>query len=225
MSLVSPLHEEEEGNIGNPVRLTDPQQFIKAGESYFDASTSRVIFQAIEHPQEGKDPDTDYGMYIAELSFDSTGAIDGLANIKKLSNEGSANTCGWFHPTDPSTVLFATTSTPTIDENSPGYQRESGKYRWAFPPEMDIVVCDLDNENKKTPLISDEANYIAEGSWSPDGRHVLYCSLATGDGDIYVKDQVTGQTHLLVSSDGYDGGPFFSPDGNQNHIQIGSKRE
>jgi Tol biopolymer transport system component len=62
-------------------------------------------------------------------------------------------------------------------------------------------------------LVTDTENYLAEGSWSPDGRHVLYCSLATGSGDIYITDLQTGVSRLIVGDNGYDGGPFFSPDG------------
>jgi len=207
------LHPDEAGNIGTPVLLTDPAFFLKAGESYFDPAGKRVIFQAIEHPVEGEEPDDNYGMYLGDLTFDKTGTISGLTNIKRISNEGSANTCGWFHPTDESLVMFATTTTPLVEEDIPGYQRESGRYRWAFPPKMNIISCDLSNNNAATELVTDQDHYLAEGSWSPDGRHILYCSLKSGIGDIYVTDLKTGTTRLIVGDEGYDGGPFFSPDG------------
>jgi len=209
---VSPLHPDEVGSIGQPVLLTDPQRFLKAGEQYFDPTGKRIIFQAIEHPQEGQEPDSDYGMYLADLAFDDDGFITGLTNIQRLSNEGSANTCGWFHPFHEEIVMFATTTIPVVDGDSPGYQRESGRYRWAFPSAMNIISLNL-NTNKIEPLVVDDENYLAEGSWSPDGRHIVYCSLATGAGDIYIKDLRTGTTHLIIGSKGYDGGPFFSPDG------------
>ena len=207
------LHPDEVNNIGAPVLLTDPDVFLKAGESYFDPAGKRVIFQAIEHPEEGEDPDDNYGMYLGDLTFDESGTITGLINIKRISNEGSSNTCGWFHPTEKSTVLFATTDTPLVEEDIPGYQRESGRYRWAFPPKMNIVSCDLAKNNTVNELVTDNEHYLAEGSWSPDSRHLLYCSLKSGGGDIYVTDLKTGTTRLIVEEDGYDGGPFFSPDG------------
>ena len=77
---------------------------------------------------------------------------------------------------------------------------------------MNIVSYDLAT-SQMVSLINDPSNYIAEGSWSPDGRHLLYCSLATGGGDIYVTDLKTRQKSILVDKAGYDGGPFFSPDG------------
>jgi len=208
----TPLHPDEAGAIGEPVLLTNPAQFLKAGESYFDPAVKRIIFQAIEHPPEGQDPDSHYGMYLGDLSYDESGKIIGLKNIQRISNEGSANTCGWFHPSNDSLVLFATTMTPLVDEDAPGYQRDSNKYRWAFPPKMDIVVLNLQTK-EFAPLVTNPEHYIAEGSWSPDGRHVMYCSLATGSGDIYITNIETGVSRLIVGDEGYDGGPFFSPDG------------
>lgn len=208
----SPLHQDEVTAIGEPIRLTDPTMFLKAGESYFDPKTKRIIFQAIEHPLEGQEPDDDYGMYLADLTFNASGAIDGLENIQQLSNEGSSNTCGWFHPSNDSIVLFATTMTPIIDGDIPGYQRDTNNYRWAFPPKMNISTLNVDTK-EFTPLVTDDEHYIAEGSWSPDSRHVVYCSLATGSGDIYITDLQTNTSRLIVGAEGYDGGPFFSPDG------------
>ncbi|MCH2146592.1 MAG: hypothetical protein MK073_02075 [Phycisphaerales bacterium] len=212
-SLQSSANDNEAKFFGPPVMLTSPSMFVKAGESYFDPQTKRIIFQAIEHPKDGETVSDDYSMYVADLTFDAKGAISGISNIVKISHDGSANTCGWFHPSKQNTVLFATTTTKRTDEQVPGYQRDSGDYRWAFPPEMNIVECELTNPKAQKPLIVDNEHYIAEGSWSPDGRHVLFCSLEGGDGDIYVRDLERNITTHLVHAPGYDGGPFFSPDG------------
>tara|TARA_X000001036_G_scaffold86852_6_gene78928 strand:- start:8975 stop:10084 length:1110 start_codon:yes stop_codon:yes gene_type:complete len=208
----TPLHPDEAGAIGTPVLLTDPGFFLKAGESYFDPAGKRVIFQAIEHPTQGEEPDDDYGMYLGDLTFDANGAISGLENIIRLNNEGSSNTCGWFHPKNEDIVMYATTTTPLVDADIPGYQRDSERYRWAFPPKMNII-----SQNLKTgateELVTDDDFYLAECSWSPDARHIVYCSLASGAGDIYITDTKTGVDRLIVGDTGYDGGPFFSPDG------------
>ena len=208
-----PLQSIGQKHIGTPVLLTQPERFLKAGESYFDPLTKRVIFQAIEQPNIlGEPEESDYSIFIGNLVFDESDLIIGLSHIRKLSNDGSSNTCGWFHPREGGTVLFATTSTPVIHGGSPGYQRGTGRYRWAFPPSMNIVSYDLAT-NQSTPLVEDPSHYIAEGSWSSDGRHLLYCSLATGSGDIYITDLQSGSTQRIIDHDGYDGGPFFSPDG------------
>ena len=208
----SPLHPDEEHHFGMPVMLTNPERFLKAGEAYFDPATTRVIFQAIEHAKKGEIPESDYSIFTGDLVFDESDSIIGMSNILKLSNDGSSNTCGWFHPRESGTVLFATTTTPVVQQESPGYQRGSGRYRWAFPPSMNIVSYDLAT-NQTTPLVLDPAHYVAEGSWSPDSRHLLYCSLATGSGDIYITDLHTGISRIIIGAEGYDGGPFFSPDG------------
>ena len=81
---------------------------------------------------------------------------------------------------------------------------------------MDIVSLEMKDADGTAdaykPLVSDPTAYLAEGSISPDGRHLLYTSLATGDGDLWVFDLQTGQLDRSWSP-GYDGGPFFSPDG------------
>ena len=62
-------------------------------------------------------------------------------------------------------------------------------------------------------LEGDGKAYVAEGSYSSDGRFVLFCSLESGDGDLYIRDLKTGARTCIVAAPGYDGGPFFSPDG------------
>jgi Tol biopolymer transport system component len=82
---------------------------------------------------------------------------------------------------------------------------------------MNIIRADLSTADgtreSLEPLVTNPTAYLAECSFSPDGRHLLYCSQESNEGDIYVKDLVTGRTTRLVGARGYDGGPFFSPDG------------
>ena len=40
----SPLHQDEITTIGEPIRLTDPTMFLKAGESYFDPKTDTLTY-------------------------------------------------------------------------------------------------------------------------------------------------------------------------------------
>lgn len=209
-------HVAEAPILVDPVQLTFNDRFVKAGESYFSPDGGRVIFQAVEQTSDGP-PDEFYAMFVADTVRDESGRTRALENIRRISPEGSANTCGWFHPVDPDIVIFGTTLEPPSDETPPGYQRGSGRYRWQFPPEMRIVATDLSVNDGTVDtldlLVGDGQNYVAEGSFSPDGRHLLYTSLEAGQGDIFVKDLATGITVHLVAAPGYDGGPFFSPDG------------
>ena len=203
--------------LEDPVQLTFHEQFVKAGEAYLSPDGSKIIFQAVEQPPEGEEPSEHYAMFVADTVRDENGGIVRLDGIRAISPKGSANTCGWFHPQDPNIVLFATTMGPPEDKQTPGYQRGSGRYRWMFPPEMRIVVGDLrtldGTSSSLQTLAGDGTAYTAEGSFSPDGRYLLYTSLESGQGDIWLKDLASGEVTTLISAPGYDGGPFFSPDG------------
>lgn len=213
--MVAQDSSREAARLADPVQLTFPDRFHKAGEAYFSPDGARVIFQAVEKPEAGAAPSPFYGMYVADL----VSGINqmSLANIRRISPEGSANTCGWFHPTDSDVVIFGSTIGPPTQSEAPGFQRKDKKYSWMFPPQMNIVRCNLAQADGtartlETLLGSDE-HYIAECSISPDGRHLLFCSLESGRGDLFVMDLETGAQHTLVTAPGYDGGPFFSPDG------------
>lgn len=213
-------NDRESPLLTGHLRLTDPDEFLKAGEAYFNADATRVIFQAIPHPPEGRDPDEHYSMYVADLRWVRRGnrarpvALD---NIQRLSEPGSANTCGWFHPTDGS-LLFGSTLTPPDADEVPGYQRGSGTYKWAFPTEMEIVTLRAPGD---TPAVLFEApGYTAEGSYDLTGRFVLYAQvddaksreLGRPDADLHVFDTQTATSTPLVVAEGYDGGPFFNAD-------------
>ncbi|MCE9620458.1 MAG: hypothetical protein K8R92_11215 [Planctomycetes bacterium] len=215
---------KSEAVLGGQVQLTLPERFVKAGEAYFNVDGTQVVFQAIERDAEGNPASEYYSMYVANLRDEGQGQSFGpherefrLRNIRQVSPPGSANTCGWFHPTIPNHLIFASTITPPAKQETPGYQRGTRNYRWSFPPEMRVVEVDLgasqnDPEGLKT-LVGDGKAYTAECSTSPDGRTLLYTSLESGEGDIFVMDLPTKKITRIVSLPGYDGGAFFSPDG------------
>ena len=197
-------------------QITSSERFIKAGESYFSPDAKHIVFQAVERPTDGSDPEDFYAMYVGDVVTDAAGDITGLDNIRRVSPKGSANTCGWFHPTKPNTLIFASTVGAPTAENTPGYQRGTSRYRWAFPRETRIVEVDLAKADCSPAslknLEGDGKAYVAEGSISPDGRFLLFCSLESGEGDLYIRDLKTGKRTTVVNVPGYDGGPFFSPD-------------
>ena len=197
-------------------QLTFPDRFVKAGESYFSPDDRRIVFQAIERPADGSAPPDFYAMFVADLVRDGSGTITGLSNVRRISPVGSANTCGWFHPTDPEIVLFGSTVVPPSDKETPGYQRGTGRYRWQFPPEMRVVQVDLRTADGSAaslkPVVGDGAGYAAEGSLSTDGRTLLYTQVdPKTQGDLWVMDMPTGERRRIVDAPGYDGGPFFVP--------------
>lgn len=209
-SLESPL-------LGEPVRLTDPLAFAKAGEAYFSPDGTRVVFQAIPVPPPGAEPDAHYSMYVADLIRDRSGRVTGIGEPRRVSREGSANTCGWFSP-DGESVIFGSTVVPPTASDAPGYQRQGSRYSWQFPTEMEIVRLDLASKGEATEPLFERPGYDAECSYSNDGRFILYANVDESkgtepDADLWIFDTRTGEHHLLIEADGYDGGPFFSPDG------------
>ncbi len=214
--------------------------FVKAGEAYFDhhQPAQYIIFQAVAVPPQGKEAEPFYAMYVARLLRDDAGHVTGLDMPIQISPEHSANTCGWFHPTIPWRVLFGSTLTTPVEDTKSGFQVGTRKYVWMFPKEMNVVYRDLKPVHRElsgatagnipsTPegwqgpvaALVDTPNYDAECSWSKDGRFVLYAHVrdepthGRPDADIWVYDTKTGQHHEIVHGEGYDGGPFFSPDG------------
>ena len=216
------LWVDEAPVLTHHLRLTSPEQFARAGEAYFDPTGSRIVFQANLVPAEGETMSPHYGMYVADLVRDDEGHVTGLGDIVRVSPEGSANTCGWFHPTDPTRLLFGSTVTaPAQDKEESGYQRGTSKYVWQFPSNMNIVEVRLTAPGEKLTVVEgptpifDRPGYDAEGSWSADGRTILYTNTPanTGDGDLWLYDTETGEQHPGIIEKGYDGGPFFSPTG------------
>lgn len=232
----------ESADLINHIQLTKREQFVKAGEAYFSPDGSWIIFQAVEVPKKGLDgttpePATSYSLYVAKLVRDPNGKVTGLGEAFMVSPPGSANTCGWFHPTEKARILYASTIGPPAPGVTPGYQRGTRSYMWSFPPEMEIVTqtvlpmakdyglkpgVQCGNDFLASPVFVLEG-YDAECSYSNDGRFIIYTHVddkrdAAGvplkaDGDIWVYDTLSQEHRPLVVAPGYDGGPFLSPDG------------
>lgn len=221
--------DAEQQTLHRHVRLTSPERFAKAGEAYFSPDAKWIIFQAVPRSNSGEQADPHYSMYIARLKREE-GRITGMDEPARISPAGSANTCGFFHPTERGRVIFGSTLDPPEQDEEPGYQRGSSDYRWAFPESMEVVALTIpqsldgagghDGGEVEEKAVSPDPlwrrpGYDAECAYSPDGRWIVHTRVEPdgGDGDIYVFDTETGSSTPLVTADGYDGGPFFSPDG------------
>lgn len=264
------------------IQITTRDRFIKAGEAYFDHNSPPrwIVFQAIPVPPSGKDPESFYSMYVAKLRYSGEFTITGIEEPIRISPDGSANTCGWFHPVFPFRVLFGSTLVAPANREKPGFRVGTRNYVWQFPDEMEIVergvsaiakdfppdsplgrqsaslestMQDFEPHIREKNITPEESlkrsnelfakldqvapdlravkswisaktvfempKYTAECSWSSDARFILYAQVRAeltrekDDADIFVFDTKTGEHHPLVVADGYDGGPFFSPDG------------
>jgi hypothetical protein len=177
-------------------------------------------------------------MYVAELAKDLEGTAVSLQRMSRISPVGSANTCGWFHPTKADMVLYGSTRVRPSDEQKSGFQVGTRRYVWMFPEEMEIVEQSVfrtdatgpgeDAERRRIRLsfpepriVFEKPRYDAECSWDATGRFLLYTHVEAApdgqpskpDGNLYIYDVKTKKHHAIVVARGYDGGPFFSPDG------------
>lgn len=209
------IHGREAQTLSNLVQLT--HGFDRAGEAYFSPDMQWIIFEAVPHGQEH------YQMYMARLQY-KDGWISGADEPVRISPEPSRNTCGFFSSDGKSLIFSSTAGKEDANEPSEGYQRGGLNYRWAFPHGMEIFRVDDWKEkissvkpggsiNLATNPITNNDVYDAEGGYSPDGKWIVLCSLRTTDGDVYVMHPDGSHVVQLTHAPGYDGGPFFCPDG------------
>jgi Tol biopolymer transport system component len=186
------------------------KDFARAGEGYFSPDGKQIIFQAEE-----KDTGNPfYQIFTLDLS---------TGRFRRVSTGVGKTTCSYFRP-DGKKIIFASSH---FDPNAKAeYAKEykqrdeekrSGKrrrYQWDFDPYMTIFEADPDGGNFK-PL-THEKGYHAEGSYSPDGKQIVFCS-NRGNKDnleLYIMDSDGTNVRQLTRAPGcYNGGPFFSPDG------------
>lgn len=201
--------------LSNIIQLT--RGFDRAGEAYFSPDMKWIVFEAVPKGQEH------YQMYLARLRY-SNGWISAADDPIRISPEPSRNTCGFFSPDGQSLIFASTAGKEDPNEPSEGYQRGGHNYRWAFPHGMEIFRSDDwrqkaesvppgSSVNLATHPITNNDVYDAEGAYSPDGKWIVFCSLRTTDGDVYVMHPDGSHAVQITNHPGYDGGPFFAPDG------------
>lgn len=194
----------------------------RSGEGYFSPDGKNIIFQS-----EREKGNPFYQIYTMSLE---------TGDVLRVSPGTGKTTCAFFRPGSDE-MLFASTH---VDPESVSKQkaeldfRASGKtrrYSWDYDERMDIFSAGP--EGKKLKRLTNALGYDAEGAYSPDGSKIVFCSIrdAYGREDFTDKEKVklkydiayfgeiyimnadgTGQKRLTFMP-GYDGGPFFSPDG------------
>ncbi|MCY2965519.1 MAG: biopolymer transporter Tol [Planctomycetota bacterium] len=173
----------------------------RAGEGYFSHDGKQIVYQAypVGYPF--------YQIYTQPLDSQEP---------RLVSTGRGRTTCAFFTP-DNQTILFASSHTdPHIDVTELKAREEAAKggrrrYQWDFDPHMDLYTVKFDGTGMKR--LTDAPGYDAEGSFSPDGKQIVFTSTRDGDPDIYIMDADGSNVRQVTNAPGYDGGPFFSPDG------------
>jgi Tol biopolymer transport system component len=188
----------EAAHIGNIRQVTSG--LPRAGEGYFSPDGTQIVYQAypIGYPF--------YQIYVQKLGENSP---------RRISPGRGRTTCSYFTP-DGKNILFASAHTdPHADlteKKARDLAAEGGRrrYQWDFDEYMDIYVCNFDGTN--LVRLTDAHGYDAEGSYSSDGKQIVFTSTRDGDPDLFVMDADGENVRQLTDVPGYDGGPFFSPD-------------
>ncbi len=206
--------------------LNNTRQLIfegkRSGEGYFSKDGRYLIFQS-----EREEENPFFQIYI--LDFET-------GDIWLASPGHGKTTCAYFNWAQEDQVMYSSTH---LDPKAKEKQqmeldfRASGKerrYSWDFSDQMDIFSSNRDGSG--IVQITDTKGYDAEGSYSPDGTKIAFCSTRSAYeqtlnkddqfrlendpsffGEIYIMDADGSNLKRLTESRGYDGGPFFSPDG------------
>lgn len=212
--------------LGEAQFLSNVRQLIyegrRSGEGYFSPDGKALVFQSEREPG-----NPFYQIYILDLQSGES---------HRVSPGTGKTTCAFFRPgTDE--VLFASTH---LDPETRAKQqaeldfRASGKerrYSWDYDERMDIFSARRDGS--QVWQLTDSPGYDAEGAYSPDGKKIVFCSLRDAYppskvspqdrkrletdpsyfGEIYIMNADGSGQRRLTHKPGYDGGPFFSPDG------------
>ena len=195
----------------------------RAGEGYFSADGREVVFQSEREPG-----NPFFQIYLLSLE---------TGDVRRVSPGQGKTTCAFISAKNGD-ILFASTH---LDPRSLEIQQEelafraSGRerrYAWDYDPAMDIFV--ERRSDRSLSRLTEARGYDAEGSYSPDGEWIVFTSnrpmfeeklegrearLAAVDpsyfAEIYrMRADGSGQERL-TSVPGYDGGPFFFPDGSR----------
>lgn len=195
----------------------------RAGEGYFSADGQQMVFQS-----ERFEGNPFFQIYLMDLASGLT---------RQISPGHGKTTCAWIHP-DGNRIMYASTQD---DPDAKKEQKEeielraSGKerrYSWDYDRFYDIFEYDIDSGDYRNLTKAD--GYNAEGSWSPDGKLIAFASNRSAyeeeltdeqqklfeqdpawANEIYVMDADGSNVKRLTNTPGYDGGPFFSPDGSE----------
>jgi TolB protein len=197
--------KEESAHLTSIKQLTSV--FVRAGEGYFSPDGTKIIYQAEE-----KDTGNPfYQIFVQDLKS---------GKHYRVSPGVGKTTCAYFRP-DGKKIIFASSHEDPqakAKQEAEYKRRDEAKgarqrYAWDFDPFMKIYEADPDGSGLKclTPM----ANvYTAEGSYSADGKEIVFAAGSTGNVSLYIMNADGSKTRPLTTvKNCYNGGPFFSPDG------------
>ncbi len=209
--------------VGLPSQVT--LEGLRAGEGYFSADGKFLIYQS-----EQVSGNPFFQIFVMNLADGTT---------QQVSPGIGKTTCAWIHP-DGKRMLFASThddpdaEKKQRDELKKRSEGTQDRYAWDYDEFFEIYSVDRDELGKKPKYtnLTKAKGYDAEGSYSPDGKQIVFASNRSAfDGrmkpevakifevdktymmEIYIMNADGTDVRRLTDTLGYDGGPFFAPDG------------
>ena len=210
--------DQETVHLKNVRQIT--ADFVRAGEGYFSPDGKQIIFQAEE-----KDTGNPfYQIFVMDLA---------TGRYRRISPGVGKTTCSYFSP-DGKKIIYASSH---LDPDAKKKQQEEyvrreedrkagihRRYTWDFDHTMDIFEANPDGSHLKRLTKAD--GYDAEGSFSADGKHIVFCSKRNGNLELYIMDADGKNVRKLTNTPNcYNGGPFFSPDGKRVIFRSDRKEE
>ena len=195
----------------------------RAGEGYWSPDGSRLVFQSEREPG-----NPFYQIYV--LDFAS-------GDAKRISPGMGKTTCAFFRPGTDEILFSSTHADPKSkqlqdEENAFRASGKERRYAWDYDPEMDIWA--YSEKSGALKRLTKARGYDAEASYSPDGQWIAFSSMRDAYGrtltdaekkqmevdpayfaEIYIMRADGSQQRRLTTVAGYDGGPFFTPDGSR----------
>ena len=193
----------------------------RAGEGYYSATGKQMVFQS-----ERLEANPFFQIYV--LDFET-------GDVSPVSPGHGKTTCAWINP-DEETVLFASTHDDpeaVAKQKAEIEMRESGtqrRYSWDYDETYELYAGKAGS--KEYVRLTDAKGYDAEGSYSPDGKLIAFASNRNAYAEpmteaekkkfetdpaymmeLFIMNADGTDVRQLTDFPGYDGGPFFSPDG------------
>jgi len=186
-----PLRDPREIHLRHVKQLTFGGQ---NAEAYFSYDGKRLVFQSTREP------------YQCDQIFVMN--VDG-SDVRRISTGRGRTTCAYFYP-DGRHLLYSSTHLSGAEcPPRPDYSRG---YVWGVYSAFQIFYAT--DQGTILKQLTHGPGYNAEATLARDGKKIVFTSQRDDDLDVYTMNSDGSDARRLTRELGYDGGPFFSPDGN-----------